>query len=62
MRLAGHVARIGEKGNAYRSLVGEPEGKRRRSEDNNNIDVRETVLGGRIGLIWLRAESSERLL
>jgi hypothetical protein len=28
MRLAGHVARIGEKGNAYRLLVGKPEGKR----------------------------------
>jgi hypothetical protein len=28
MRLAGHVARIGEKRNAYRLLVGKPEGKR----------------------------------
>jgi hypothetical protein len=28
MRWAGHVARMGEKGNAYRLLVGEPEGKR----------------------------------
>jgi hypothetical protein len=28
MRLAWHVARIGEKMNAYRILVGEPEGKR----------------------------------
>jgi hypothetical protein len=28
MRLAGHVARMGEKGNAYRLLVGKPEGKR----------------------------------
>jgi hypothetical protein len=29
MRWAGHVARIGEKGNAYRRiLVGKPEGKR----------------------------------
>jgi hypothetical protein len=25
---AGHVARIGEKRNTYRSLVGKPEGKR----------------------------------
>jgi hypothetical protein len=28
MRLAGHVARIGEKRNVYRLLVGKPEGKR----------------------------------
>jgi hypothetical protein len=28
MRLAGHVARVGEKRNTYRLLVGEPEGKR----------------------------------
>jgi hypothetical protein len=28
MRLAGHVARMGEKRNAYRLLVGKPEGKR----------------------------------
>jgi hypothetical protein len=28
MRCAGHVARIGEKRNAYRLLVGKPEGKR----------------------------------
>jgi hypothetical protein len=27
MRLAGHVARMGEKTNAYRLLVGKPEGK-----------------------------------
>jgi hypothetical protein len=28
MRWEGHVARMGEKRNAYRILVGEPEGKR----------------------------------
>jgi hypothetical protein len=28
MRCAGHVARMGEKRNAYRSLVGKPEGRR----------------------------------
>jgi hypothetical protein len=28
MRWAGHVARMGEKGNVYRLLVGKPEGKR----------------------------------
>jgi hypothetical protein len=30
MRWAGHVARMGEKRNAYRKLVGKPEGKRNR--------------------------------
>jgi hypothetical protein len=33
MRLAGHVARIGEKINAYRLLVGKPEGKRQKKVD-----------------------------
>jgi hypothetical protein len=28
MRWAGHAARVGEKGNAYRLLLGKPEGKR----------------------------------
>jgi hypothetical protein len=28
MRWAGHVARVGEKRNAYRILVGKPEGRR----------------------------------
>jgi hypothetical protein len=27
MRLAGHVVRMGEKGNAYKIFVGNPEGK-----------------------------------
>jgi hypothetical protein len=29
MRWAGHIARMGEKRNAYRILVGKPEGKDR---------------------------------
>jgi hypothetical protein len=47
MRLAGHAARMGEKRNAYRILVGMPEGKRplgrprRRSVDNIKMDLRE---------------------
>jgi hypothetical protein len=47
MRCAGHVARMGEKRNAYRILVGKPEGKRplgrprRRWEDNIKLDLRE---------------------
>jgi hypothetical protein len=45
MRLAGHVARMGEKRDAYRLLVGKPEGRRplrrprRRWLDNSRMDV-----------------------
>jgi hypothetical protein len=43
MRWAGHLARMGEKRNAYRLLVGKPEGKRslRRSKRRwvNNIKL-----------------------
>jgi hypothetical protein len=45
MRWAGHVARVGEKRNAYRLLVGKPEGKRplarpkRRWVDNVRMDL-----------------------
>jgi hypothetical protein len=47
MRLAGHVARMGEKRNAYRLLMGKPEGKRplgrprRRWVDNIRMDLGE---------------------
>jgi hypothetical protein len=47
MRWAGAVAYMGEKRNAYRILVGKPEGKRltgksrRRWEDNIKMDIRE---------------------
>jgi hypothetical protein len=47
MRWAGHVARMGEKRNAYGILVGKPEGKRplgrpiRRWVDNIKMDLRE---------------------
>jgi hypothetical protein len=46
MRLAGHIARMGEKRNAYRVLVGKPEGKkplgrpRHRWVDNIKMDLR----------------------
>ncbi|KAJ4434835.1 hypothetical protein ANN_23406 [Periplaneta americana] len=46
LRWAGHVARMGESRNAYRVLVGRPEGKRplgrprRRLEDNIKMDLR----------------------
>ncbi|KAJ4426503.1 hypothetical protein ANN_27317 [Periplaneta americana] len=47
LRWAGHVARMGESRNAYRVLVGRPEGKRplgrprRRWEDNIKMDLKE---------------------
>jgi transposase len=47
MRWAGHVARVAEKRNVYRILVGKPEGKRpqgrprRRCVDNIKMDLRE---------------------
>jgi hypothetical protein len=56
MRLAGHVAQMGEKRNGYSILVGKPEGKRelgrpkRRWEDNIRIDLREI---GRGGMDWI---------
>jgi hypothetical protein len=51
MRWAGHVARMGEKRNAYRLLVGNPEGKgpvgrpRRRWVDNIRMDLGEVGWG-----------------
>jgi hypothetical protein len=56
MGWAGHVARIREKRNAYRILVGKPEGNRplgrprRRWEDNINMDLREI---GWSGMDWI---------
>jgi hypothetical protein len=47
MRWAGHVARMGEKRNAYRILVLKPEGKRplrrHRRRDNIKMDLRERM-------------------
>jgi hypothetical protein len=51
MRWEGHVARMGEKRNVYRLLVGKPEGKRSlgrprcRWTDNIKIDLLEIGLG-----------------
>jgi hypothetical protein len=56
MRWAGHVARMREKRNAYRILVGKPEGKRplerprRGWVDNIKIDLREI---GWDGMDWI---------
>jgi hypothetical protein len=47
MRWAGHAARMGDRRNAYRILVGNPEGRRplgrprRRWVDNTKMDLRE---------------------
>jgi hypothetical protein len=55
-RWAGHVARLGEKRNVYRLLVGKPEGKRplgrprRRWMDNNTMDL---VVIGWGGVDWI---------
>jgi hypothetical protein len=52
MRWAGHGARLGEKGDACRILVGKPEGKRplgrprRRWVDNIKINLRNMGWGG----------------
>jgi hypothetical protein len=62
MRWAGHVARMGEKRNVYRLLVGKPEGKRplgrprRRWMDNAKMDPLEIGLNvvDRIGLVQNR--------
>jgi hypothetical protein len=51
MRWEGHAAQMGEKGNAYRLLVGKPEGKRPLSRprcrwvDNIKIDLLEISWG-----------------
>ena len=58
MRVAGHVARMGEERGVYRVLVGKPEGRRplgkprRRWVDNFRMDLREVGMWtgmGRLG-------------
>jgi hypothetical protein len=52
MKWAGHVARMGKKRNAYRILMGKPEGRRPLRKprsgwgDNIKMDLREMVWGG----------------
>jgi hypothetical protein len=56
VRWAGRVARMGERRNVYRVLVGNPEGKRilerprRRWEDGIKMDIRETGWGRGCGV------------
>jgi hypothetical protein len=57
MRLSGHVARMGEKRNACKLLVGKPEGKRPLGRPRRRWDgVMWT------GLVWLRIGTGEELL
>jgi hypothetical protein len=68
MRWAGHVVRMGEKGNTYRILEGKPEGKRPlgRSRHRSVIIIKWILerQGGVIwsGLTWLRIGTSGGLL
>jgi hypothetical protein len=68
MRLTEHVARMGEKRNAYRILVGKPEKKiplgRPRSKwvDNIKMDLKEIGWEVWTGSIWLRIGTSVGLL
>jgi hypothetical protein len=56
MKWAGHVSRMGEKRNAYRILMGKPEGKRPLGRpkcwcvDNIKMDLREI---GWDGMDWI---------
>jgi hypothetical protein len=60
MRWAGHVARMGEGRNMYRTLVGKPEGKRplerprRRWQNGIKMGLREIGWGVWGGFTWLR--------
>jgi hypothetical protein len=68
MRCAGHVSQMGEKRNAYRLLVGKPEGKRplgrprRRWVDNIRMDLGELDGVMWTGLVWLRIGTGGELL
>jgi hypothetical protein len=55
MRWAGHVARMGEKRNSYRLLVGKPEGKRPLGRERSD-GVMWT------GLVWLRIGTGGELM
>jgi hypothetical protein len=68
LRWAGHVARMGERTDAYRALVGKPEGRRplgrpkRRWEDNIKMDLQEVGWGAWTGSVWLRIGTGGELL
>jgi hypothetical protein len=67
MRWAGHVARMGEKRNAYRLLVGNPEGKNHQEDQDIGYWI---ILGWILerwdglmwtGLVWLRIRTGGEL-
>ncbi|KAJ4425767.1 hypothetical protein ANN_27390, partial [Periplaneta americana] len=66
LRWAGNIARMGESRNAYRVLVGRPEGKRplgrprRRWEDNIKMTLEE--IGKRIHVLWIPITTAWRVL
>jgi hypothetical protein len=68
MRLARQVARIWETRNAYRVLIGKPEGKRllgrpkHKLENNNKMDLREKGGGGMDWIHLGQIRTSDRLL
>jgi hypothetical protein len=63
MRWAGHVARMGEKRNVYRLLVGKPEGKRPLGRPCCRwVDLLELVGAVWTGLVRLRIGTSGELL
>jgi hypothetical protein len=68
MRWAGQVGRMGEKRNAYRLLVGMPEGKRplgrprRRWVEILGWILKRWVGVMRIGLVWFRIGTGGELL
>jgi hypothetical protein len=68
MRWARHVARMGEKRNAYRILVGKPVGKRplgrprRRWVDNIKMDLRDIGWDGMDWIDLAQEGTSGRLL
>jgi hypothetical protein len=63
MRWVGQIANMGDMRNAYKILVGKPEGKRPlgrsrcRWEDSIRMDLVERGWEGVTGFIWLRTET-----
>ena len=68
MRWARHIARMGDKRDVYRDLVGKPERKRplgrprRRWEDNIKMDLQEVGCGGMDWIELARARDKWRAL
>ena len=68
LRWAGHVARMEQSRNAYRVLVGKPEGKgplgrpRRRWEDNIKMDLREVGCNPEEWIILLKTGTNGELM